>query len=98
MNYRKAGTADVAGACKAHRTVWEPAMDVSFLPTRLMKSRTRSAGKLAWCGTVKSLADQGGSTPSLVFPHGKSGFQGVLLGGHSLPLWHTAKGTHAEVD
>lgn len=100
VNHRNAGASDVASACRAHRTVWEPAMDVSFLPTLLMKSRTHSAGKLAWCGRVKCLADQGGSMLSLVFPHGESGFHGALLGGHfsSLALWHTAKGTHAEVD
>jgi len=53
VNYRNAGTSGVTGACKAHRTGWEPAMDVPFLPTLLMKSRTHSAGKVAWCGRVK---------------------------------------------
>lgn len=77
-----------------------PAMDVPFLLTLLMKSRTHSARKLAWCDRVKWLADQGGPTPSLVFPHGTSGFHGHLLGVHlsPLPLWHSVEGTHAEMD
>lgn len=100
VNYRDERTSGLAGACRAHRTVWEPAMDVPFLLTLLMKNRTHSAGRLAWCGTVKWFADHGGSTLSLVFPHGKLGFQGDLPGVHlsSLQLWPIAKATRAEVD